>query len=86
MLTKRLEILFDPKEFETIRKKAESEDKSVASLIREAVKEKIIQKDIKRKDLALKRLFSPEMEISFGKWAEEKKKIIKGRIKEIETH
>tara|TARA_B100000315_G_scaffold243712_1_gene267419 strand:+ start:639 stop:899 length:261 start_codon:yes stop_codon:yes gene_type:complete len=86
MLTKRLEILFDPKEFEAIRKKAKSEDKSVARLIREAVKEKIIDKDKKRKDLALKRLFSPEMETSFGKWTEEKKKIIKGRIKEIEAH
>lgn len=86
MLTKRLEILFDPKEFEAIKKKAESEEKSVASLIREAVREKIIEKDIKRKDLALKRLFSPKMETSFGKWVEEKKKIIKGRIKEIETH
>ncbi len=86
MLTKRLEILFDPKEFEAIRKKAEVEGKSISSLVREAVKEKITEKDTKQKYQALKRLFDLTMETSFDEWKEEKEKIIKTRIKEIETH
>ena len=45
MLTKRLEILFDPKEFETVKKKAEAEGKSIACMIRETLREKIIESD-----------------------------------------
>lgn len=86
MLTKRLEILFDPKEFETVKKKAEAEGKSIAGMIRETLREKIIESDSKRKERALKRLFSPVMETDFDEWRKEKKKIAKTRVKEIETH
>ena len=86
MLTKRLEILVDPKEFEIIKKKAEAEGKSIAGMIRDALKEKIIDRGVKQKDKALKRLFSPDRETPFDEWKEEKKKIIKSRVKEIETY
>jgi hypothetical protein len=86
MFTKRLEILFDPKEYEIIRKKAEAEGKSIAALIRDALKEKVIEKDIRHKEEALKRLFSPDMEIPFDEWMEEKKRLTRTRVKEIETH
>ncbi len=86
MLAKRLEILLDPKDYELLRKKAEDGGISIASLVRKALKEKIIEKDTRKKEQALKRLFSPAMETSFDKWAKEKKRITKTRVKEIETH
>lgn len=86
MLTKRLEILLDPKEFETVKKKAEAEGKSIAGMIRETLREKIIESDSKRKERALKRLFSSAMETDFDEWRKEKKRIAKNRVKEIETH
>lgn len=85
MLTKRLEILFDPKEFEILKKKATEEGKSVANLVRETLKEKITDSSIKEKENALKRLFSPSMETDFDEWKEEKKRIIKTRGKNIEA-
>lgn len=85
MLTKRLEILFDPKEFEILKKKAKAEGKSIASMVRETLKEKIIDSSLKQKERALKRLFSPTMETPFDEWREEKKRITKTRVKEIET-
>lgn len=85
MLTKRLEILFDPGEFEILKIKATDEGKSVANLVRETLKEKIIDSSIKEKENALKRLFSPSMETDFNEWKEEKKGIIKARGKKIEA-
>lgn len=86
MLTKRLEILFDPKEFEILKKKAMAEGKSIASMVRETLKEKIIDSSLKQKERALKRLFSPAMVTPFDEWREEKKRIIKTRVKDIETY
>lgn len=85
MLTKRLEILFDPKEFEAVKKKAEAEGKSIAGMIRETLREKIIESDSKRKERALKRLFSPDMETDIDEWSKEKKRIAKTRVKKIEN-
>ncbi len=86
MLTKRLEILFDPKEFDILKKKAMEEGKSVANLVRETMKEKILDSSMKQKERALKRLFSLDMKIDFKEWKEEKKIITKARTKAIETH
>ncbi len=85
MLTKRLEILFEPKEFETIKQKALAEGKSVAKLIRETLREKLIDRDINEKEQALKRLFSLKPESPFSEWDLEKERITKERVKEIET-
>lgn len=86
MLSKRLEILFDPKDYEMIRRKAKAEGKSVAGLIRKVLQDKIIEKDKKQKEAILRRLFSPSMETPFNEWKEEKKGIIRSRAKEVETH
>lgn len=86
MLTKRLEILFDPGEYKILKKKAVEEGKSVANLVRETLKEKIIDSSVKEKESALKRLFSPSMETDFNEWKVEKKRIIKSRVKKIEAH
>ena len=72
MLTKRLEILFDPKEFDVLKRKAMEEGKSVANLVRETMKEKIIDSSMKQKERALKRLFSLDTQTDFKEWKEEK--------------
>lgn len=86
MLAKRLEILFDPREYEILKKKAKSEGVSVAELVRKTLRGKILEKETKRKVEALKKLFAVTMETSFQEWPEEKEKIIRTRIKEIATH
>ncbi|MGR3178176.1 MAG: hypothetical protein ACUZ8E_08985 [Candidatus Anammoxibacter sp.] len=86
MLTKRLEILFDPKEFNILKKKADTKGKSVACLIRETLKEKVIDSSLKQREKALKRLFSADLETPFDEWSQEKKMITKVRVEEIETH
>lgn len=86
MLTKRLEVLFDPGEFKILKKKAEEDGKSIAFIVREAVKEKIIDSSLMQKQKALKKLFSSGMETPFDEWKEEKKRITKSRVKDIETY
>jgi hypothetical protein len=86
MLTRRLEILFDQKEFEILRKKAKARGRSVASLIRETMREKIIDTSITEKERALKRIFSLANKLPLGDWKREKAKMIKARVREIETH
>lgn len=86
MLTKRLEILFDPTEYEVIKEKAKEEGKSIARLVRETLKEKLIDKGIKQKERALERLLSLGPEKPFSEWQEEKKEMTRARVKEIETH
>jgi hypothetical protein len=86
MLTKRLEILFEQKEFEVIKKKAKMEGKSVATLVRDALKDKVLDSSLSQKQQALKRLFSHTTETRFSEWKKEKKAMIKARVKDIETH
>ena len=77
MLTERLEILFDSKEFDVLKKKAMEEGKSVANLVRETMKEKIIDSSMKQKERALKRLFSLDMETDFKEWKEKNNAFIR---------
>lgn len=86
MLTKRLEILLNPDEYKEIQREAIERGKSVGQLVRDLLREKMVKP---RKETAIKafqRLFSKEMEIDISSWTEEKKKITKTRLKEIETH
>ncbi|MBI3988740.1 MAG: hypothetical protein HY347_03895 [candidate division NC10 bacterium] len=63
MLTKRVQILFDPVEFERLQKIARREKKSVGALIREVVARSLFRKNRSRfEDLK-----------AFGIWAKEKR-------------
>lgn len=86
MLTKRLEILLDPDEYKEIQKEAKERGESVGQLVRDVLREKMVKPRKKISIQAFQRLFSKEMEIDISSWAEEKKKITKTRIKEIEAH
>ena len=69
MLTKRLEVLSDPKDFMILKEKT--------------MKEKITDSSMKQKERAFKRLFSLDMETDFKEWKEEKKIITKARVKAV---
>ncbi|HCC68377.1 MAG TPA: hypothetical protein DEP99_00600 [Nitrospiraceae bacterium] len=86
MLTKRLEILLNPDEYKEIQREARERGESVGQLVRDILREKMVKPRKKTAIQAFQRLFSKEMEIDISSWAEEKKKITKTRIKEIETH
>lgn len=63
MLTKRVQVLFDPVEFERLQRIARREKKSVGALIREAVARSLLPKKKSRFE-NLK---------AFGIWAKEKR-------------
>jgi hypothetical protein len=85
MLSKRVEILFDPAEMEALRRQAKKANKSVGALIREAVKEKFLTPTPKERKEALKRLLSPQCAISFPSWKKIKKELEDSMRRGIET-
>jgi len=80
VLTKRVEILFDPREYARLKEQAAKEKKSVATLIREAIRDKYLAPSLKAKRSAAEWIVSQE--IDWGTWEEAKEEIIKGHIKE----
>ena len=86
MQTKRLGVLFKQSEFELLKEKAKEERKSIAELIRTAVKEKYLVSTKREKMKALNRLFSRDREVSFPPWEKLKKGLIEEVNKEVETH
>lgn len=83
MLSKRVEILFDPAEMEALRRKAKREKKSIGALVREAVKEKYLTPTSKERVAALKRLLSPECQISLPSWERIKKELAESMRRDI---
>lgn len=86
MLTKRLEVLLEPEEYKEIQRQARLEGKSVGQVVRDLLRERLIKEKRGKAIRAFEKLVSPDMEIDISSWAEEKKKMLKGRLKEIETH
>lgn len=86
MLTRRLEILLNPDEYKEIQREAKERGESVGQLVRDLLREKMVKPRKKTAIEAFQRLYSKEMEIDISSWTEEKKKITKTRIKEIEAH
>jgi hypothetical protein len=75
MLSKRVEILLDPAEMESLRQQARKAKKSVGALIREAVKEKYLTPTSKERKEALRRLLSAECQIDLPPWKQLKKEL-----------
>ena len=75
MLSKRVEILLDPAEMESLRRQARKAKKSVGALIREAVKEKYLTPTSKERKEALRRLLSAECQIDLPPWKQLKKEL-----------
>jgi hypothetical protein len=85
MLSKRVQIVFNPAEMEALRRQAKKAKKSVGALIREAVKEKFLTPTPKERKEALKRLLSPQRAISFPSWKRIKKELGDSMRRGIET-
>jgi len=75
MLSKRVEILLEPAEMESLRRQAKKAKKSMGALIREAVKEKYLTPTPKERKEALRRLFSAECQIDLPPWKQLKKEL-----------
>ena len=82
-LSRRVELLFDPKEYSDLEEVARSRGESVGALIRHAVKTYYIQPALKEKQVAARLIISQEMD--FGSWEDIKTIIGKTIDKRLET-
>lgn len=82
MKSKRVEVLFDPKEYQTLEERAQTEGRSVGSMIREAVAMYVVSPSEREKREALKWIFSREDDL--GTWEELKAAIQRGPAEETE--
>ena len=78
MLSKRVEVLFDPKQYAALEHVAQRDGKSVGALIREAVERKYLQPPREERRAALKELLSIKLDI--GSWEEAKELILRSYL------
>ena len=83
MKSKRVEVLFDPKEYRTLEERARIEGRPVGAVIREAVEKYVIRPRDEARREAFEWLRSQTWD-DVGDWEEEKEKIIRARIDAIE--
>ncbi len=74
MLSKRVEVLFDPKQYAELERVAQRDGRSVGALIREAVEREYLQASREERKAALKDLLSIRLDI--GSWEEAKELIL----------
>lgn len=85
MLEKRLEILFDPSEYELLKSIAAQEQRSIGEIIREAVREKYLAGDNTEREAAVKRMLSGKYEMDWPEWDELEKVIAREVIRQYEA-
>ena len=83
MLSKRVEVLFDPKQYASLEEEARRREKSVGALVREAVDRQFLQPTRRQKLAALRRLTSQQMD--WPPWEELKEEIIKSKVSGLDT-
>jgi hypothetical protein len=83
MLSKRVEVLFDPKQYAELERVAHQNAKSVGGLIREAVERLYLQPSREERLQAVKWLTSQN--IDFPPWEEVKEIIIREKIRGLDT-
>jgi hypothetical protein len=83
MLSKRVEILFDPKQYAELECEARRRDKSVGSLVREAVEREYLQPTRRQKLAAVRRLTSQQMD--WPPWEELKEAIIRAKVSGLDA-
>ena len=77
--TKRVEVLFEPKEYKLIKKKAKSQKVSLGEFIRSAVRS-VVESDADEKKRALEELISGDFAIDLPDWDEVEKIIEDGHV------
>jgi len=83
MKTKRVEILFEPKEYRTLEERARVEGRTVGSMIREAVAKYVVAPDDEKRREAAEWFSSQEMDFD-SDWEKVKQEIIDARVESIE--
>lgn len=81
-LTKRVEVLFDPAEYQQIERVAKTRGASVGALIRETLRRDCLMPDLERRQSALKRLLQTHYD--FGDWATLKGEIGDALVEQVE--
>ena len=79
--SKRVEVLFDPKDYRTLEERAQAEGRSVGSMIREAVAMYVAAPSEREKQEALEWIFAGEDDL--GSWEELKDVIQRGPAEEM---
>ncbi len=85
MLEKRLEILFEPSEYELLKSIAVQEHRSVGEIIREAVREKYLVGSDAEKEAAMQRVLSGKYALDWPEWDELEKAIAREVAKQYES-
>lgn len=83
MKTKRVEILFEPKEYRTLEERARVEGRPVGALVREAVAKYVIRPSEDERRKAFEWISSQEWDFD-PDWAKVKQEIIDARVEAIE--
>jgi hypothetical protein len=83
MKTKRVEVLFEPKEYKTLEEAARIRGEPVGAVIREAVAKYVVNPREKERVAALRWLASQEMDFD-SDWETVKQEIIDARVRSIE--
>jgi hypothetical protein len=78
MLSKRVEVLFDPKQYAGLEQEARRRGESVGSLVREAVERQYLLPSREERRTALKDLLSIKLDI--GSWEEAKELILRSYL------
>lgn len=82
--TKRVEVLFEPEDYEQLEKKARQEGRSVGEIVREAVSVAVVDPAEKRRAAAFEWLTSQTIDEMGGDWEDIKREIAEERTRQIE--
>ena len=82
-LTKRVEILFEPKDYSVIQRVARERGETVGELIRQAVKRDYVQPDLEKRRGAARRLLA--MQSDLGTWEEVKAEMERATVQRFEA-
>jgi hypothetical protein len=78
MLSKRVEVLFDPKQYTELERVARRDGKSIGCLVRDAVEREYLLPSREERKAALKELLSIKLDI--GSWEEAKELILRSYL------
>ncbi|MBI2170725.1 MAG: hypothetical protein HYU30_01695 [Chloroflexi bacterium] len=73
-LTKRVEVLFDPRQYALLEQIARSRQETVGAMVRQAVEQQLLQPTLEERRAAIRGLLGEEP-IDFGEWEDVKKSI-----------
>jgi len=79
MLSKRVEVLFDPRQYAGLEQEARRRGESIGSLVRAAVERQYLLPSREERRAALRELLSIKLDI--GAWEEAKELIFRGKTR-----